>query len=126
MVNSRAKGVRGELQVRDLFVERGYVARRGRQFSGSADSPDVEIDGEAGAILHLEVKLGQAPSIFKAMEQCESDRGPGQSPVVFLRRNGEEWLITMREDLFFELLAHRCPPPNEPVPAAERGKKGKK
>ena len=40
-INSRQKGARGERQWRDELRANGYVARRGQQFSGSADSPDV-------------------------------------------------------------------------------------
>ena len=43
-MNSRNKGKRGELEWRDVIRSHGYEARRGQQFSGSPDSPDVVTD----------------------------------------------------------------------------------
>jgi len=40
-MNSREKGKRGERQWRDELRANGYTARRGQQFAGSPDSPDV-------------------------------------------------------------------------------------
>ena len=40
-MNSREKGKRGERQWRDELRANGYGARRGQQFCGSAESPDV-------------------------------------------------------------------------------------
>lgn len=55
--NGRAKGKRGELQVAELLRRRGIPARRGVQFSGGPDSPDIA--HALDAILHLEVKFHQ-------------------------------------------------------------------
>jgi Holliday junction resolvase len=43
-MNSREKGKRGERQWRDELRAQGFAARRGQQFSGSPDSPDVVCD----------------------------------------------------------------------------------
>jgi hypothetical protein len=43
-MNSREKGKRGERQWRDELREQGFAARRGQQFSGGAESPDVVCD----------------------------------------------------------------------------------
>lgn len=40
-MNIRAKGARGERQWRDELRSNGYEARRGQQFCGSPESPDV-------------------------------------------------------------------------------------
>jgi hypothetical protein len=50
-VNSRQKGARGERQWRDELRADGYEARRGQQFCGSAESPDVVCDERGGSIL---------------------------------------------------------------------------
>ena len=42
-MNSRQKGARGERMFRDMFREAGFEARRGQQFSGGTDSPDVVV-----------------------------------------------------------------------------------
>ncbi len=43
-VNSRQKGARGERQWRDELRAHGFQARRGQQFSGPPESPDVVCD----------------------------------------------------------------------------------
>src|SRR5437899_3884036 len=77
-MNSREKGKRGERQWRDELRAQGYAARRGQQFSGSPDSPDVVCD-ELGWI-HFEVKAVEKLNIYDAMEQAERDCGKGSTP----------------------------------------------
>lgn len=100
-INSKAKGSRAEREVRDLFRERGYEARRGQQFSGGANSPDVITSLEG---YHIEVKHVEALNIYKAMKQSAKDAGQDKVPLVFHRRNGEEWHVTMNQKDFFDLL----------------------
>jgi hypothetical protein len=40
-MNSRNKGKRGELEAAHMLTHEGFPARRGQQFSGGTDSPDV-------------------------------------------------------------------------------------
>ncbi|HNW08033.1 MAG TPA: hypothetical protein PK202_13815, partial [Verrucomicrobiota bacterium] len=91
-MNSREKGKRGERQWRDELRANGYAARRGQQFSGSPDSPDVICDGLPWA--HFEVKLVERLDIYAAMEQARRDCG-GRAPLVAHRRNYWPWLVTM-------------------------------
>ncbi len=100
-INSRAKGVKGEHEVRDLFRARGYVAKRGQQHEGGSDSPDVISPINW---LHIEVKRTEALSIYKAMEQAFDDGGAFQTPTVWHRRNNKEWLVVMYADDFFDLI----------------------
>ena len=91
-LNSRAKGARGEREwahwLRDNL---GIDARRGQQFAGGQDSPDViGLDGT-----HAEVKRVEKLNISKAMEQAERDCGDNL-PYVAHRKNGEGWMITIR------------------------------
>src|SRR4051812_17526596 len=72
-MNSREKGKRGERQWRDELRAHGYAARRGQQFSGSPDSPDVVCD--ALAWIHFEVKAVERLNIEDAMEQARRDCG---------------------------------------------------
>ena len=94
---SRRKGKSGELEaageLRRLF---GVDARRGRQYQGTDESPDV-MTGIEG--LHVEVKrtekLRAYEAIRQAAEQCGTD-----VPVVLHRANRREWLAIVRlEDL---------------------------
>ncbi len=105
MVNSRQKGKRGELAFRDLLRERGYLdARRGQQFAGGPDSPDV-VGGPEG--FHFEVKFRETHQPWEAMAQAEKERRPCDMPVVAMKKNGKQWLIVLREIDFFHLLGQR-------------------
>lgn len=90
---SRRKGCRGELEaaaeLRRLFhVE----ARRGRQFQGGDQSPDVQaaIPG-----VHFEVKRVEALRLYPAIEQAVKDSGAA-IPVVLHRSNQHEWVVVAR------------------------------
>ena len=99
-LNSRAKGKRGELLAAQLLREHGFAdARRGRQFSGSQDSPDViGLDG-----WFVEVKHRQAGSVYSWMSQATADCGLSR-PLVLHRRNRGAWLATVRAEDFLQLL----------------------
>ena len=112
MPNSREKGIRGELELRDLFKSYGFEARRGGQqgAGGSADAPDV-IHSIPG--IHVECKRVEAYGVLnRAMEQAVRDAGPDLVPAVFGRSNRQEWLITLRAKDFFNFLLSTGP--NEP------------
>jgi hypothetical protein len=100
-MNSRTKGKVGEREFAALLREHGFDARRGQQFSGGAESPDVV--SEALAWLHVEVKRVQNLNLTDACVQAEGDSG-GKPWIVAHRRNHAPWLITMRAEFFFELL----------------------
>ena len=111
-MNSREKGKRGERQWRDELRANGFAARRGQQFCGSADSPDVVCE-ELGWI-HFEVKVVERLNVQDAMDQarrdCELSIGVGRwqmvlkVPILAHRRNFRPWLVTMEASTFFRLL----------------------
>lgn len=119
-MNSRAKGARGERQWRDELRANGYAARRGQQFCGSPESPDVVCDGLAW--IHFEVKAVERLNIEEAMEQARRDAGRDMAnglgqmakrvPVVAHRRNFRPWLVTMEAETFFRLLSGDFPEAN--------------
>lgn len=113
-MNSRLKGKVGEREFAALLRDHGFDARRGQQFSGSPDSPDVV--SEALAWLHVEVKRVQNLNLTDACVQAEGDCG-GKPWVVAHRRNHAPWLITMRAETFFDLLRGVLPPEGTCVPA---------
>ena len=82
-INSRQKGARGERQWRDELRANGFQARRGQQFSGSPDSPDVISDDLPW--LHFEVKAVEHLNIYDAIEQAQRDCG-GQPGKVESRK----------------------------------------
>jgi Holliday junction resolvase len=97
MTNSRAKGCRGEREWRDQLREAGFDARRGQQFSGGNESPDVVCPSLP--TIHFEVKRVEAGNPYGWMTQAATDAG-SKIPVVAHKRNGRPWLcILSAEDL---------------------------
>lgn len=105
-MNSCLKGKRGERAWRDELRAHGYEARRGRQFSGSPDSPDVVCPDLTE--FHFEVKAVERLNIHQVMAQALDDAGQN-IPVVAHKRNRGDWLVTMRADDWFELLRRAQP-----------------
>jgi hypothetical protein len=114
-VNSRLKGKRGELAFAHLLRENGFDARRGQQFAGGMDSPDI-ISQELNW-LHMETKHVEKLNLLDACAQAESDCG-GKPWIVAHHRNRGPWLITMRAETFFEFLRGKLPPENLPAAVA--------
>jgi Holliday junction resolvase len=102
MINSRAKGARGERLWRDQLRAEGYTAKRGQQFAGGQDSPDV-ICEELKGKLHFEVKCVENLNLDKACEQAEKD-AKGISWAVASKKNNKPWKVTISADTFFKLL----------------------
>jgi Holliday junction resolvase len=129
-MNSREKGKRGERQWRDELRAQGYAARRGQQFAGSADSPDVVCDSLPW--IHFEVKAVERLNIEDAMEQARrdskagviSDRSSvGRVPIVAHRRSFRAWLVTMDSETFFNFLRGVLPPEGEETRTGRRDMK---
>ncbi len=101
-INSRQKGARGEREWRDQLRNEGFDARRGQQFSGGAESPDVICDSLPG--IHWEVKRVERGNPYDWMQQAKRDAGDSKIPVVAHKRNGEDWLCILRAEDFFQLI----------------------
>ena len=99
-MNSRAKGKAGELELSKYLREHGFSgARRGVQYAGSADSPDVVGVPDH----HIECKRVEALSLYGAYAQACKDAGPGEIPLVAHRKNGKPhhplpWLAILSLD----------------------------
>ena len=90
---SRQKGKRGEREAAaELAVVFACEARRGVQFQGGPDSPDVVLEG---VNVHVEAKRVEAINIYKAMQQAVQDAGE-KVPSVWVRKNNEESLFIVR------------------------------
>lgn len=101
-MNSRDKGARGEKEIAALLRQWGFPsARRGQQYSGSPESPDIK-GGPGG--WHIEVKRVECFNAYDAIEQAKRDAGDDERPVVLHRRNGKEWLAVMPIDAWLRLL----------------------
>ena len=92
---SRRKGKRGELEaaaeIRRIFRTE---ARRGRQYQGTDESPDVLTDIPG---VHFEVKRKEAFRLYGALEQAVEEAGD-QVPVVLHRANRRPWVAVVRLD----------------------------
>ena len=98
---SKTKGKVGEREVAELLRKHGFEARRGQQFAGGGDSPDVV---HSIPNIHIEVKRSETLALYAALEQADKDRRPGEDGVVFHRRNGEDWVVIMYAEVFLELI----------------------
>lgn len=98
---SREKGKRGEREVAALLREHGFEAKRGVQYTGGADSPDVchDMDG-----FHIEVKLVEALKLYDALDQANGDKRPADDALVFHRRNHKPWVVIMDAEAFLKLM----------------------
>ena len=85
---SREKGKRGEREVASILREYGYDARRGVQYKGGQDSPDVI--GLPGT--HIEVKRTERLNLYDALSQSKADAGDDM-PIVLHRKNNSEWVV---------------------------------
>lgn len=99
---SREKGKRGEREVSQLFREFGFEGRRGQQFKGTSDSPDVVV--QAPVPLYVEVKRREALNVPATIEQARSEAPTGAYPVVFHRRDRTPWYVSMEASKFLLLL----------------------
>lgn len=102
-MNSRNKGKRGELEFVHYLKDKGIEARRGQQYAGGGDSPDVM----AGGIFknyHFEVKRREAGNPYHWIEQAEHDAAGCNIPVVAHKRNGKKWLAIIDMDLLVNLV----------------------
>lgn len=87
---SRNKGKAGERAVASFLREYGYDTKRGAQYHGGPDSPDVV--GLPG--IHIEVKRTEAFRLWDALAQAKGDCGEN-IPVVWHRKNSCPWVVIM-------------------------------
>lgn len=103
-INSRKKGAIGELEFAALLNSYELQARRGQQYSGGSNSPDVICEQLTN--IHFEVKRTQVCPIYRFMEQAEKD-GKSKLPIVAYRKNNEKWLAIIDMDEMIKLLLIR-------------------
>lgn len=88
----RNRGKDGEREVARITREElGTDARRGQQYAGGPDSPDVI--GVPG--FHLEVKRVEALRLNEAISQSENDAADDEVPTVVFRRDRQPWRIIL-------------------------------
>jgi hypothetical protein len=100
-MNSRNKGKRGELEAAHFLTDQGFPARRGQQFSGGKDSPDVVCESLPG--LHFEIKRTEKGNPYDWVSQAQRDCGY-KMPVVLHRRNDHKWLAILPAEDFLRII----------------------
>ena len=108
-INSRAKGAAGEREWAGELTTAGFKARRGQQFAGGTDSPDVVCPSLPD--VHFEVKRVQQGNLYTWLRQAIRDAA-GKIPVVAHRRNHCEWVVVLRADDFFDIVRNSDLPHN--------------
>lgn len=98
---SRQKGKRGEREAAaELGALLGCTARRGVQYQGGPDSPDVVLEG---VNIHVEAKRVEALNLYAAIEQAKKDAPPGSVPIVWHRKNGRESVVILETSRLVDL-----------------------
>ncbi len=98
---SRQKGKRGEREAAaELGALLGCDARRGVQYQGGPDSPDVVLEGIA---LHVECKRTETLNLYSAIEQAKKDAPQGSVPLVWHRRNGRQSVVIVETSRLIDL-----------------------
>ena len=103
-MNSNLKGKTFEREIARYLREHGYTeARRGQQYKGGADSPDVV--GIKG--YHIEAKRTERFDLYGALEQSKRDAADGEIPIVIHRKNGKQSVVILTLDDFMEVIHGR-------------------
>lgn len=103
-MNSNLKGKTFEREIARYLREHGYTdARRGQQYKGGADSPDVV--GIKG--YHIEAKRTERFDLYGALEQSTRDAEDGEIPIVIHRKNGKKSVVILTLDDFMEVINGR-------------------
>jgi hypothetical protein len=98
---AREKGKRGEREAAaELGTLLGVDARRGVQYQGGPDSPDVVIDGVA---IHVEAKRTEKLTLWPAVDQARADAPTGKVPLVWHRPNRRGSVVIVETARLLEL-----------------------
>lgn len=105
MTNGKRKGKEAEQQFANKLKEHwGIEARRGQQYKGSPDSPDVVTSLPD---VHFEVKwYANGVSPWPVLDQAEGDMEAGQIPVAGIKKNHGDWLLCLRVEDVPRFVAH--------------------
>lgn len=101
-INSKQKGKRGELEVAHIFSSAGFPTRRGVQYSGGKDSPDVVVD-IISDYFHFEVKNTSKLQIGPLIQQMKRD-AEFKVPIGVFKLPQYGWNIVMNFQTFLDLL----------------------
>ena len=98
---SKRKGKVGEREAAaELGSLLGVDARRGVQYQGGPDSPDVVLEGVA---IHVEAKRTERLCLWDAIEQARSEAPTGAVPMVWHRCNRRPSVVIVETARLVEL-----------------------
>lgn len=98
---SRQKGKRGEREAAaELGALLGVTGRRGVQYQGSPDSPDIVLEG---ARIAVECKRVERLNLWAAVEQAREDAKPGHVPIVWHRPSRRDSVIVVETSRLLDL-----------------------
>ena len=100
--SSREKGKRGEREAALFLTDQGFPARRGVQYRGGPDSPDLVCPSLSK--LHFEVKRAEKVSVYDAIQQAGDDAPLDTIPVVLHRRNDHCWVVVLYASDFLSIV----------------------
>lgn len=98
----RARGNRGELEIRNLLHAHGWPHARRNFQSGGQGGGDI-IDGPAD--LHVEVKYCETAQPWSWLRQAEGEARPTQIAAVFCRCNHMPWMVILPQHEWVALRA---------------------
>ena len=99
---SRQKGKRGEREcAAELAAILGVDARRGVQYQGGPDSPDVVLEGVP---IHVEAKRTERLALWSAIEQANADAPAGKVPIVWHKANRKPSVVIVETDRLWEFV----------------------
>ena len=98
----RRKGIRGEREVHDRLVERGFAVR-GLEGKGDQLALKKRANGLT-LVLHVEVKRQETLRMDLWSHQAEAEAPIGAIPMVVYRRNDEPWRLSILLDDFLGLV----------------------
>ena len=101
-LNSRRKGAAGELAAAKLLTAAGHPARRGRQYAGHPDAPDIVCPSLP---IHWEVKVVEKLNFWNALDQARKDCPPEKTPIVLAKKRRTGWVVTLGAEDFLRMLA---------------------
>lgn len=112
--SQRERGKRGERDAAAaLSAALGISARRGVQYQGGEDSPDI---ATSIAGVHWEVKFVEREQVRSWMAQATDDAGD-QVPVVVHRKSRAPWLVTVPLEKLHEFVTRLAQAIAQEVPA---------
>jgi Holliday junction resolvase len=98
-VNCRAKGARGEREAAKLLRDLGFAgARRGQQFRGGYDTPDVICESLPGIILEVKCEQAVKPGTKRfedVWDRLVKDCRVRQLPALLWRHDRGQWNLTI-------------------------------